>query len=196
MGQELACNLRYHGQTFAGKAYLETDFVLFRGETRLRVPFRDLTRVDASEGVLRLTFGESEAALELGAAAAKWADKILHPPSRLDKLGVKAGVTVAIVGALDDDFMAELRTGRATIVEGKSAVELLLFATGSARDLSRIPKLIGRLVPRGALWVVYPKGVQSIREIEVIQAGRAAGLKDTKVASFSATHTALRFSAP
>jgi hypothetical protein len=44
--------------------------------------------------------------------------------------------------------------------------------------------------------VVYPKGVQTIREIEVLDAGRTAGLKDTKVASFSPTHTALRFVIP
>jgi hypothetical protein len=43
---------------------------------------------------------------------------------------------------------------------------------------------------------VYPKGVPAIREIEVLQAGRAAGLKDTKVASFSSTLTALRFAIP
>jgi hypothetical protein len=45
-----------------------------------------------------------------------------------------------------------------------------------------------------ALWVVYPKGVEAIREIEVIEAGRSAGLKHTKVARCSDTHTALRFS--
>jgi hypothetical protein len=43
---------------------------------------------------------------------------------------------------------------------------------------------------------VYPKGVAAIREIEVIEAGRAAGLKDIKVASFSSTHTALQFALP
>jgi hypothetical protein len=52
------------------------------------------------------------------------------------------------------------------------------------------------LNPRGALWVVYPKGHAAIREIEVINAGREAGLKDNKVVSFSSTHTALRFALP
>lgn len=35
-----------------------------------------------------------------------------------------------------------------------------------------------------------------IREIDVIQAGKDAGLTDNKVCSFSATHTALRFVTP
>ena len=196
MGQELACKMRYEGRTLAGKAYLETDFLLFRGDVRLRVAFRDLKRVEASGGTLRLAFGESEAALELGAAAAKWADKILHPPSRTDKLGVKAGSSAALVGSFADDFTAELRARGATMVEGRGTADLVFLAAEKARDLERIGKLKGRLLERGALWVVYPKGVPEIREIEVIEAGRAAGLKDTKVASFSATHTALRFSMP
>jgi len=44
--------------------------------------------------------------------------------------------------------------------------------------------------------VIYPKGGPAIREIEVLEAGRAAGLKDVKVASFSATHTGLKFVLP
>ena len=44
-----------------------------------------------------------------------------------------------------------------------------------------------------AVWVVYPKGLKTITQNDVIKAGRAAGLVDTKVCSFSATHTALRF---
>jgi hypothetical protein len=40
--------------------------------------------------------------------------------------------------------------------------------------------------------VVYPKGKQHIREIDVINAAKASGLVDNKVCSFSSTHTALR----
>lgn len=194
MGQELECTLHYQGRAFAGKAYLETDFLLFRGETRLRVAFRDLTRVEAADGVLRLAFGGAEAALDLGAAAARWAGKIRHPPSRLDKLGVKPGLAVALAGSFDDHFLSELRAREAAIVEDRARADLLFFAAAAVRDLARIPKLMARLQPGGALWVVYPKGVEAIREVEVIQAGRAAGLKDTKVASFSTALTALRFS--
>ena len=44
--------------------------------------------------------------------------------------------------------------------------------------------------------MIYPKGIETIREIDVIEAGRAAGLKDTKVVRFSPTHTGLRFTIP
>jgi len=40
---------------------------------------------------------------------------------------------------------------------------------------------------------VYPKAIAQLREIEVLNAGRAAGLVDIKVVSFSAKQTALKF---
>ncbi len=87
MGQELDCTLRYRKQTLVGKAYLETAYLLFRGEERLKVPFDELTGVHAAGGVLKLEFAGGPAHFELGSAAEKWARKILHPPTRLEKLG-------------------------------------------------------------------------------------------------------------
>jgi hypothetical protein len=189
MGQELDCTLRYRKRTLAGKAYLETAYILFRGEERLKIPFEQLTGVHAAGGVLKLEFAEGPALLELGAAAAKWAHKILHPPTRLEKLGVKPGLAIAVEGRLEAEFLREI----GEVAGATAKADLLFFAAQRSADLARIARLTERLKPRGALWVVYPKGVAAIREIEVIEAGRAAGLKDNKVASFSFTHTALRF---
>jgi hypothetical protein len=186
MGQEIECRMRLGKRSLSGKAYLETDYVLFRGEERVKVGFKDLTAVAASDGVLRLEFAGGPAELELGKAAAKWADKILHPPSRADKLGVKTGVKVRLVGEFDAEFLEELRACGAVTVE--RAADLVFFAAEKKADLSRVKKLAAP-----ALWIVYPKGLPAIREVEVIEAGRAAGMKDVKVARLSATHTALKF---
>jgi hypothetical protein len=192
MGQELDCTLHYCKRTFTGKAYLETAHILFRGEERLKIPFDRLTGVHAAGGVLKLEFAEGPALFNLGAAAEKWARKILHPPTRLEKLGVKPGIAIAVEGDLEAEFLREI----GDVVEAKVKADLVFFAAQKTADLARIAKLKARLNPRGALWVVYPKGVTAIREIEVIEAGRAAGLKDNKVAAFSSTHTALRFALP
>jgi hypothetical protein len=192
MGQELACTMRYRGKTFAGKAHLETAFLLFRGDERLKIPFEQLTGVQAADGILKLEFAEGTALFELGVAAEKWARKILHPPTRIEKLGVKPGLAIAVVGELEPQFLSEI----GEIAGPKTKADLVFFAAQKTADLARIEKLKARLNPRGALWVVYPKGVAEIHEVEVIGAGRAAGLKDNKVASFSATHTALRFGLP
>jgi len=194
MGQEKECRLRRGGRTIKGKALLETDHLLFRGGERLKLPFQDLNGVTADGGVLRLDWGGGRAELELGAAAEKWAQKILHPPSRLDKLGVRAGVTVRLQGTFDAEFLRELKAA-GTKAPGKMADLIFLAAAGTA-DLARVPGLARKLQPAGGLWVIYPKGVEAIREIDVIEAGRAAGLKDTKVVRFSATHTGLRFTIP
>jgi hypothetical protein len=194
MGQELECRMHYRRRTLAGKAYLEGDHILFRGEERLKIAVKDLQSVVVQAGVLRLEFPGGPALLELGAAADKWAHKILHPPSRADKLGIKPGFSVRLAGEFDSGFLDELPD--AEIVTGKVKADLIFFAAPDRQALAQIPKLAGILKLAGALWVVYPKGVKAVREIEVIDAGRAAGLKDTKVSSFSATHTALRFVIP
>ena len=191
MGQELDCTMRYKRRTVAGRAQLETDFLLFRGAERLKIPFKDLSGVKAEDGVLKLEFAGGPAYFEVGKAAEKWAQKILHPPSRLDKLGVKAGTAVALIGEFDAAFTVELRGATVTPAAGKA--ELVCYAAARTADLGRVAKLAGSLPSKGALWVIYPKGGAAIREIEVIEAGRAAGLKDVKVASFSSTHTALKF---
>jgi hypothetical protein len=178
----------------AGKACLETDYVLFRGEERLKIWIRDLQSVTAKAGMLHLDFPGGPASLELGAAAEKWAHKILHPPSRAAKLGIKPGLSVRVAGEFDRGFLDELRDVQT--ITGSARADLIFFAAPDRKALGQIPKLAATLKPAGALWVVYPKGVQTVREIEVLDAGRAAGLKDTKVASFSPTHTALRFVIP
>ena len=109
------------------------------------------------------------------------------------EVGDEPGLTVRVVGEFDAEFLAEVSgfekaKGRA---KGKADAIFLLAADRGA--LGQVRRLAAGLQPAGGLWVVYPKGVAEIREIQVIEAGRAAGLKDVKVASFSATHTALRF---
>jgi hypothetical protein len=192
MGQELACRMHFQKRAIAGKAYLESDHILFRGEERLKILLKDLRSVTAEAGTLHLDFPGGPASLELGAPAEKWADKILHPPSRAEKLGVKPGLSVRLEGRFDSGFLAELSATERT----KGPADLLFFAAASSKDLSRIPKLASGLAPSGALWVIYLKGVKEIREVEVLEAGRAAGLKDVKVASFSSIHTALKFVIP
>src|SRR5215475_10837036 len=101
MGQELDCRMHYQKRTLTGRAYLETDYILFRGGERLKILLKDLTSVKASVGMLHLAFPGGSARLDLGTAAEKWAAKILHPPSRADKLGVKPGMSAQVVGEFE-----------------------------------------------------------------------------------------------
>jgi hypothetical protein len=129
----------------------------------------------------------------LPTAAASWADAINHPRSRLDKLGVKAGQRVAIANLADPAFEAEL-TARTPLDDAERDLDLLFYGADSAGDLAAVAAQIPRLAPRGTLWIVSLKGkAMQVRDVEVMAAAKACGLVDSKVCSFSAIHTALRF---
>jgi hypothetical protein len=196
MGQELQCRMHRAGVAEDGKAWLETGFLLFRGAQRLKVPFSQMQAVRAEAGLLKLELAGAPLAFELGSAAEKWAGKILHPPSRAHKLGVKTGLSYRLEGEMEEGFEAELKGCGAAPAEGRAKADLVFFATCRSAGLVRIRTLARGMRSAGGLWVVYPKGTAEIREIEVLEAGRAAGLKDVKVVSFSPTHTALRFVVP
>ena len=199
MGQEAACKLQLGKKVFQGKALLETDDLIFRAtDVRLKIPFREMTAIEADGKWLRITFPEGVAGFELGAAAAKWADKIRNPKSVIDKLGVKPGSRVALLSIADAEFRRDLRSRTDDISEGKAAKDSDSIFFGASRDenLDDLRKLKPLLKPNGAIWVVYPKGQREITEAGVLSAGKRGGLVDVKVVRFSATHTALKFVIP
>ena len=66
MGNEIVCRASLGAQTSEGKALLESDHLLFRGEFRCKVFFRDIAKVSADRGMLSLFGPEGELRLELG----------------------------------------------------------------------------------------------------------------------------------
>jgi DUF3052 family protein len=127
-------------------------------------------------------------------------EKIYTAPV-LDKLGVRPGMRVAIVGDVDPDgsFRAQLadRTGDVTVGRPKADTDLVFLAADSHAELADLAKIRERIRPAGAIWVVSRKGREAtIRDVEVIAAAKAADLVDNKVVSFSPTHTSLRLVIP
>ena len=117
----------------------------------------------------------------------------------LDKLGVKPGSRVAIIRVHDEVFRALLQERTTDITDGTPLPEtnLIFLAADSIDELLEIGTLQESLVPNGAIWVVSRKGKQStLRDVDVIDAAKAVGLVDNKVASFSDTHTAQRLVIP
>ena len=116
----------------------------------------------------------------------------------IDKLGVKPGQRIAVLGVESAEFLKELSVCVPEYSRGKRVAnaDLIFFSAEARGDLARLEALGRSIAKNGAVWVVYPKGQAHIRETDVIQAGKLAGLTDNKVCSFSATHTALRFVIP
>jgi hypothetical protein len=123
----------------------------------------------------------------------------VYTTPRLDKLGIKPGMRVALVDLEDAAFEAELRDRTPDITRGEPLpdTQVIVFAADDHEALARLAALRARIVPNGAIWVVSRKGrAATIRDVDVIAAAKAAGLVDNKVASFDETRTSLRLVIP
>jgi hypothetical protein len=202
MGNQATCTLKIGKQTSTGKALLETSELIFRpadGSPRVKIPFSSMKSVKATDGQLRVETTDAVISLNVGAIAEKWRDKILHPKSRAEKLGIKPGTNVSLLGEFDEAFLKELRASTKAVSDGKIAANnnLIFLSANLAKDLpSAIGKASRAMNGSTALWIVYPKGKKEITENDVLTAGRKAGLKDVKVVAFSPTHTTLKFVIP
>ena len=192
MGKEAEVRAVFaEGEDF-GRLQLELPRLIFRGAQRrvyegpalagVRTEAEDLVLADGA----RFGLGEKQ--------AASWAHAILNPKSRLDKLGVKSGMRVAVLGVADLDLVSELAARGTVVVNDLSQLDILFYAADSLVELDRLPQLIPFLAAKGALWVVSRKGkAATIKDIEVMAAAKSHGLVDNKVVGFSETLTALRF---
>ena len=191
MGREARCVVRRGGEQAEAKALLETDELIVRAPFRLAVPRGDITatRVDGDQLTVEWPHGSVE--LELGEReAARWAHEIANPKTLADKLGVKAGQRVLLVG----DPGAEL-VGAGTRVD-RGPADVVFVAVESAADLELIGAQQDQIACDGAIWAIRPKGRDDLTEAMVIGAGRDAGLTDIKIARISDTHTAMKFVIP
>jgi len=115
----------------------------------------------------------------------------------LDKLGVKAGMRVAVLGVPDEGFLTELKTRTDDVSLRRRARCDLLFAGFDDRaGLGRLGAHRDFITPDGAIWAVWPKGSKDVNENDVRDAALAVGLVDVKVVAFSGTHSALKLVIP
>jgi hypothetical protein len=203
MGSELKCRVRFGKQESEGKALLETSEIIFRGDFGLKIPFATIQSAKVVGDDLQVRTSEGLAIFALGAAtAAKWREKILHPKTRIEKLGVKPGTRVSLVGFenQDEEFVKELQSAKSVMMPAQNTLpkdcDFIFLRINTKTQLTQVVKIARKMLGSVALWVIYPKRQQDITEGDVLSAGRKAGLTDIKVVGFSATHTALKFVIP
>jgi hypothetical protein len=192
MGREVRCLVRSGGDEAEAKALLETDEVIVRSPFRLKVPRSDITGTAVDGDRLTIDHaGGPPLVLELGAKeAARWAHDIANPKTLADKLGVKPGQRVRLVGDADPELV-----GAGVAADGGEP-DVVFLQVDEESDLARIAELRAQIVPDGAIWVIRPKGRADLTEAMVLGAGRDAGMYDVKTARVSATHTGLKFVIP
>ncbi len=117
----------------------------------------------------------------------------------IEKLGVRPGMRVAVLGVVDAPFRTALAALTDDITEGRPLpdTDLIFLAADSLEELAPLVDLRRSIKPAGAIWVVSRKGKAStLRDVEVMAMARAAGLVDNKVVAFSDTHTSIRLVIP
>src|SRR5437016_2508174 len=159
MGQTARTRFRIDGAAHEGEALLETDEVLLRGgkavlpvrsqrrwgQARvpvLHIPFAKIRSLRAIDGELTFDFDGHTIAIDLGPNAAKWLHKIRNPKTVVEKLGVKPGQRIALLGIDDDAFAKQLESAGATVARGRPAknTDPIFYRADKRADLARHAK--------------------------------------------------------
>lgn len=198
MGLEANCEVEHGGRQSRGKARLEEKDLRFRGDFALKIPFSEIVSAEARRGRLEVAFRGGKASFGLGPQAEKWALKIRYPRGLMDKLGVKPGSRVSVLGLDEATVLNPLRERTKQVTEGKAAKgsHLILVFMQAKGDLAKLPKLRAAIEENGAIWVVWPKGRKEFREDDVRAVAPSAGLVDVKVVSVSDTLSGLKLMIP
>jgi hypothetical protein len=115
----------------------------------------------------------------------------------LDKLGVKPGLKVSVIGLDDPSFLKQLQERDANVsTRARKEADLIFFYMQDRASLPRLMELRRSLQPAGAIWVLWPKGRKEFREDDIRAFGPEAGLVDVKVVAFSEALSALKMVIP
>lgn len=120
--------------------------------------------------------------------------------SLVDKLGIKPGHRVVILGAPPDyattlgELPPQVKPGK--VLRGE--MDFLHFFGKSRRELEqRFPALKSCLAPNGMLWISWPKGSSGVatdlNDGVVREIGLRNGLVDVKVCAVDETWSGLKF---
>lgn len=198
MGREAICHARFGRESGKGKALLETDDLLFRGDFRVKVPLRDIVAAKVKDGVLTIEWPEGRLVLTLGRNADKWAQAITSPKTVVEKLGVEPGMKVVLVGRFETSFRTDVMNalGEKPGVKPVAGCDMLFVLMVHPNDTDKLADLAPAVFPDGALWAVYPKGRRDLSEDTVRRAARESGLVDIKVVRVSEDLGALKLVIP
>lgn len=199
MGQEIRCGALIGGKTEQGRLLLESDALLFRSpNVRLNIPFGEITEVSSRGESLVVGTGQKSYEFDVGSAAERWVRRITNPKTVVEKLGVKSEEDVVYIGSVDAGLLTELKAAKVRVAKELRGDDLdcIFIGVESPTDLGQIKGLNSRIKPNGKIWVIFPKGRADLKDVNVIAAGKSAGLVDNKIARVSERLTAMKLVIP
>jgi hypothetical protein len=130
------------------------------------------------------------------------AEKSYADRDLLDKLGVKDGMRVLLVGDVPKGLCSRLAARSAVELLEKpddDPVNLVLFAPADgSRVKAELADHRSRISPDGAIWVLTAKRGRPgyLRQEALIPQGKAVGLVDNKICSVDESTSGMRFVIP
>lgn len=118
--------------------------------------------------------------------------------SLAQKLGLKSGMTVALVDAPEDaeTVLSPLPSGVTLRRGNRGRREMTIWFTTSRRELERRFAAVAAAVGGGTLWMAWPKGSSGVAtdlgEDVIRDVALAAGMVDSKVCAIDRTWSGLR----
>ncbi len=119
-----------------------------------------------------------------------------------DKLGLKPGFAVRVVGKGDKALLARVREkiGR-RMVSDSTPADVILYWPKTVEEITpTLTELRAAIVPNGGIWVMTAKkgcrsasGMGYLNQTDLIPLGLAAGLVDNKTCSVSENESGMRF---
>jgi hypothetical protein len=201
MGTEIAGEAAYRGTSHRIKLHLDGKELTLRDGLKLTIPLKEVRSAAASDGELTVAWAKEKIVLKVGDKAARLAEKILHPPSLLDKLGIKSAQVVSIVGLADKSFLRDLKQRSEAVFEDaiEPQSDVIIFRAATKADLRRLKSLQKSLKRDGAIWIIRtkaPKDAKAATEMDVITSARASGLVDVKICAFTDELSAMKVVIP
>ena len=117
--------------------------------------------------------------IELDPKAEAWAEKIKNPEALVEKLGVNADEEGRCAWASPTRTLkSELDASGAKVAKSRPRGKTSASSSSPRTSRPSCPKLEAAkamIKDDGGIWIVYPKGVEVIKEREVLTAGRTPG---------------------
>jgi hypothetical protein len=124
-------------------------------------------------------------------------DKDYGHRTLLEKLGVKAGHRVVMLGVTDASIMREIaRAAPDTGTRVRADADVIVYQADSVPALVRLQKLQPKIKRDGMIWLITPKGKGGVAYADMLDAAKAADLVDVKISAWNATHTATKLVVP
>ncbi|MEM7453344.1 MAG: hypothetical protein AAF456_03205 [Planctomycetota bacterium] len=194
MGLETLTTAHKGRSKYEGKLHLDSKTLKFSGKDfkwsaslgpDLKVSSRG-TRLSVSSGTEKIVF-------EIGDKVDRWVDKILNPPSLLDKLAVKPGMRCWLSKGFRREFAAEIRARGASITRQLDRCDLAFCFVADRQRLDELVDVCFELAAGINVWAVYPKGASTITQGDVMKTMKQIGFGPSKTAAFDDHLSSMRY---